>query len=377
MGGLAYIPVLKADAYGHGALTIARILEGATNERECPYFAVARLAEATELRASGVARPLLVLSEFSETAGMWPSGVDLVVSSAADVEFLKAQRPRIGGVHFDINTGMNRLGLHLAPGLATRVAGWARELAALGISTRGLMTHLARAEDAPEILSRRQFADFTQFVSALRAQWPAEAGKFPAWIHGANSPGAAQGLGAADAGVFTAFRPGIHLWGCRDVPSTPVRVELKPVARVGAPIRQFHLCAAGEGVGYGHRFVCTRPSLLGTVALGYADGVDRRLSRRADEAWKLGFVIDGIRVPVAGTVSMDLTTVDLTDHPARAQWETQVGRGETPAVFAEWIAPGQSAEEIAGHLGTISYEILCRLGRRLPRRLLADEGRVA
>lgn len=375
MGGLPYIPVLKADAYGHGALTIARVLEGATHERECPYFAVARVTEAAELRAGGIARALLVLSEFSDSAQPWPSGVELVVSSAADVEFLKAQRPRVAGVHFDVNTGMNRLGLHLETDLVARVASWACELAALGVPTRGLMTHLARAEDAPEILSRSQLDAFAKFVGALRAQWPREAGSFPAWIHGANSPGAAQGLGA-DASVFTAFRPGIHLWGCRDVPSTPARVELKPVARVHAPIRQFHLCAAGEGVGYGHRFVCARPSLLGTVALGYADGVDRRLSRRANEAWKLGFVVDGRRVPVAGTVSMDLTTVDLTDHPARAGWEQKVRRGETPEVVAEWIAPEQTAEEIAETLGTISYEVLCRLARRLPRRLVG-EGRVA
>lgn len=368
-GGRALMPVIKADAYGHSAELIAKICESRFPESEAPCFVVARASEARDLRARGVRRRLLVLSEFSEEdflAG-WPRDTELVLNEPADLARLEAwQAKGLKGVQLNVDTGMNRLGFRPGPDCVPQLLAAAAQARRLGLTVTGLMSHLACGEEAPGRASAAQERDFAHIVTELRAAWrPETHGSFPAWIHLANSPGAALGVGQ---GGCNAVRPGILLWGASPGGDWAHGKRFRPVAEVRAPIRQLFWVEAEQGLGYGHRFRTVRRSLIGTVALGYADGVRRSLSRAQGESSKLGFMVEDARVPVAGTVSMDLTMVDLTDHPRAAEWGARVSRGEAPELWAAWIHPRQTADEIAAACGTIPYEILCEMSRRLPRR---------
>jgi len=295
------------------------------------------------------------------------------VHSAADVRMLSESSHKPAGAHLNLNTGMNRLGFRALDEKPEALFALASRLMAAGIPVTGVMSHLARAEEAPEKASSAQQKLFIEKIEALRRLWT---GSFPRWIHLSNSPGLVAGIGSG--APFTAARPGIHLWGLfgtsteRRQASEELRSGLRPVARVRAPVRQIFWIEAGEGAGYGHRFIATRRTLVGTVALGYADGVPRSLSRKADETWTAGFEIEGALVPIVGTVSMDTTMVDLTDHPLRAKWESEVRAERRVDAWAYWINAGQTAEALAEATQTISYELMCRLGTRLARRF--EEG---
>ena len=381
-GGRSLFPVVKADAYGHGAPEICRLLEAEFNDKELPLFCVARVTEARRLRREGVKRPILVLSQFSaeELAEDFPADTELVISGFADLASLAGLksdvRSRVSGVHIEFDTGMNRLGFPLRDHAVDPRAqlGIFEEVRRLGLNVTGLMTHLARGEDNPSLASQEQAARFETFVRRLHVSWSDRAhGTYPRWVHLANSPGIARDLGASFA---NAARPGIHLWGLWATEedrtrsrSLAVSAALKPVMRVSAPLRQLFWVMRGEGVGYGHRFKAPEDMLLNTVNLGYADGVSRSLSRTHDADWKVGFVVDGTRVPVAGTVSMDLCMMDLSKHPKAEAWGRAVSAGNPPELVADWIGPGQTAEDIAGVLGTISYEVVCAATARLRRRV--------
>jgi alanine racemase len=372
-GGLALFPVLKADAYGHGAVLSALIFEQGFRRFEVPYFCVARMREAHELRAAGIRRPLLVLSQFAAEdfeTGL-PLETDVVVHSWEDLALLESVSPErlqhLRSIHINLNTGMNRLGfrLHQTKDIERLLA----ELATLtgrGIRVSGLMTHLARAEENPEFLSNDQVRRFEECVSEIRRLWNDEMhGQFPQWIHVSNSAGIVRNLGSL--GIINAARPGLHAWGAfqtRKEQAAEKDLGLEAVLRVRAPIRQIFRASQGEGVGYGHRFICPRSTLVGTVSLGYADGIDRRLGRAAGGKWKTGFVVEGVRVPIIGTVSMDMTMVDLSEHPKCREWEARAPEN----LYAWWIGEGQTVEELAEDLDTITYEIFCSLGHRLPRR---------
>lgn len=359
------MPVIKANAYGHSATLIAQILESTFAANEMPYLVVARAGEAQSLRADGVRRPLLVLSQFeSDDLKTWPAETDVVVSCADDVARLlggSGARPR---VHLNLNSGMNRLGFRWDRDGGSAMTAAAERLHAAGFSIAGLMSHLARGEDEAEVLSSLQRTRFEALVADLRSRWNAKTmGTFPTWIHLANSGGTARGVRSGNA-----LRPGVLLWGvCPSLAhrATFAELGLKPVARVQAPVRQAFWTEAGEGIGYGHRYVAPRRTLVGTVCLGYADGLPRLFSRSAETPDnRAALYVGGVRCPILGIVSMDLTMIDLTDHPRRAEWEASVATCP-PAV---WIGPEQNAESIAAAAGTIPYEILCALSHRLPRR---------
>jgi alanine racemase len=375
-GNQALFPVIKANSYGHGAVPVARILEAAYGPVELPLFCVARWAEMEELRGAGITRGILVLSHVGAeeveraSVGSRTGEVHLCVNGMDDVERLLALSARgrrsLAGLHLNLNTGMNRLGFRVqetprSPELAAAVP----RLLEAGFSIRGIMSHLARSEEEPPAYTQQQHALFLAAIEALRREWPGKA--FPEWIHLSNS----SSIGRALPGT-NACRPGILLWGAYQDPAhrqQAAKLELRPVLEARAPLRQVIRVRAGEGVGYGHRFKAPRDSLIGTVCLGYADGLPRTLSRRADQDWKAGFVLRGQRVPLAGTVSMDMAMVDLTEHPEGPAIEAALAKpGHTE--WAWWIGQGQTAEDVAEAAGTISYEIFCRLALRLRRRVV-------
>jgi alanine racemase len=331
------MPVVKADAYGHGAPQVARHLESLG----APAVAVAYVEEAVRLRQSGVKAPIIVL------AGFGPGQVRLllecqltpVVSTPRGVEWLLSV-VRAGGrrvaVHLKVDTGMSRLGF--APGQAEEAA---RRLADSGlVDVDGFMTHLACADES-EDATRRQLDLFDEALERLQRR-----GIRPRWVHAANS----AGLGFMRPS-HTLARPGLLLYGVRPRPLSPP-IGVKPVMRVSVDVALVKDVPAGTPVSYGGTWVAPRPSRIGTLPLGYADGVPRTdaMSREGR------FVVRGRAVPVAGRVCMDLTMVDLTDHPA-------VGEGDEAVLFGD----EPDAWEVAERAGTNAWAALTAIGPRLPR----------
>jgi alanine racemase len=344
--GVRVMCVVKADAYGHGARECARRLEA----EGADWFAVALPEEGIELRNAGVAQPILCLEGFWEgqaalcvRARLTPIVFRLDTAEAFD----RAAREAgvIAEVHVKINTGMNRLGVR-ADG-AAEFAARLRDFK--NIRVGGLLTHFASADEtAAAEFTRAQVARFNTAAATFRAQ-----GHEPTVEHLSNSA-ATFAEPAARGGMV---RPGGVLYGLwRDVlrPSNDPPPLLRPVMALRTRVTLLKRVEAGETLGYGRTHALTRDSLIATLPIGYADGYRRALSNRGR------VVVRGHYAPVVGRVSMDLTIIDVTDVP---------GVKEDDAVTLIG-ADGESsitAEEIARDAGTISYEITCGIGARVPR----------
>jgi alanine racemase len=337
------MPVVKADAYGHGAVHVARrlVAEGA------PMLAVAYVEEALALRGAGVSVPIVVLSGF--TAGQMGAiaahALMPVVGSRATLDLVAAHRgaSRLS-VHLKVDTGMSRLGL--APG---DVLVAAEALAATGcVEISGLMTHLASADEDVKA-TERQLDLFDAVHDRL-----AERGVRPRFVHAANSAGL-----AFHRPRYTLARPGLLLYGLAPRPLSPA-IDVRPVMRLSAALAAIKDVAAGTGVSYGGRWVARRASRIGTLPIGYADGVPRTRAM-AERGY---VVLGGARVPVAGTICMDLMMLDLTDLPGAAVGDDVILMGDDPTgwTVAEWSD------------GT-AWESLTRVGSRVPR-VYVDEGRI-
>ena len=344
------MPVVKADAYGHGAAHVARrlVVEGA------PLLAVAYPEEGAALRGAGVKLPIVVLAGFApgQEAVVIEHDLTPVVSTPETLDLALATatpRKRLS-VHLKVDTGMGRLGFP-----AERLADAAASLAGSGrIELSGLMTHLACA-DEDAAFTGRQLDRFDEAVADLAAR-----GLKPRFVHAANSAGLAFLRPS-----HTLVRPGLLLYGVRPRPLSP-DLPVQPVMSLSARIALVKEVPRGTPVSYGARWVASRPSRVATIPLGYADGVPR--TRVMSETG--AFVVRGERVPVAGTVCMDLTMADVTDHP-------DVQPGDEAFLFGD--APG--AWELAECAGTNAWEVLTGVGSRVPRvyveadRMVAVESR--
>jgi alanine racemase len=335
----ALCAVVKADAYGHGAAPCARAAQagGAT------WLAVATAGEAAELRAAGIGGPLLVMGALSEA--------DLAVALRARADVVAWREPFVAalaahpgaegtGVHVKLDTGMGRLGTRDADE-AMRVA--AAVAAAPRLRLAAAMTHFATSDDDPAF-ARAQLARFLPWTDALRAAH----GEL--LLHAANSA-ATLGIPEARLGLV---RCGIAIYGMDPFQEDPARHDLVPALELSSYLAEVKPIAAGESVGYGRRFVATTAGWIGTVPLGYADGVRRALTNHCD------VLVAGRRVPLVGTISMDNLTVDLgPDPPPRGSEVVLLGAQGGERVLAE---------EWARRLGTINYEITCAISPRVPRR---------
>jgi alanine racemase len=351
-GEVKMMAVVKADAYGHGAVGCARRLaaEGAD------WFAVALPEEGIELRAAGIAQPILCLEGFWEGQagalvkhGLTPVVYRLDVAEAFD----RAAREAgvVADVHVKIDTGMGRLGVRHA-----EAAEFARSLKNFtNLRVDGLMTHFAAADEAArDSFTREQSARFGAAREAFHA-----AGHAPAFVDMANS--AATFAHPATRGNMV--RPGGVLYGLwRDVlqrrpDNAP---EFRPVMNVRSRITLLKWIGAGETLGYGCTFEATRPTLVATVPIGYHDGYARALSNTGRA------IVRGHFAPVAGRISMDLTMLDVTGVPG-------VGHGDQVTLIGADGDLSVPAEDIARIAGTISYEITCGISARVPRRF-KEEG---
>jgi alanine racemase len=344
-GGAAVWAVLKADGYGHGAKAVARTLERAGANGIC----VALLEEGIELRQAGIQVPILITGGHYGRAWGELLRHDLtpVVHDPGQLEAI-ADEVKFSGaepinIHVKVDTGMARLGIALRD-----VAGMAKAVHRFPeVKLQGLMTHFACADAVDTESIEHQLDLFEEATRALRAE-----GIAPALHHAANS----AALFKSPRSWLDVVRPGIALFGVQ--PSLGISPELRPVMRVRSEIVALRELPEGAPVGYGATFRTTRPSRIATVPVGYADGFSRALSNRGS------LLVRGKRAPVVGAVSMDMTMLDVTEI-------TDVRVGDECVVLGAQKGPlGQdaiSAEEIASTLGTIPWEVLTDISRRVPR----------
>jgi len=337
--------VVKADAYGHGAVHVARTLVAQGAER----LAVAYVEEAVALREEGISAPIVVLAAFGpgQERVLRKHHLTPVVSTPRTLDAVLA--PAREGrapltVHLKVDTGMSRLGF-TKDGF---VAAAQRLAEAKGVELEGVMTHLASADEDRET-TERQLDRFDDAVAALHAK-----GIRPPLVHACNSAGMAM-----FRKTHTLVRPGLLVYGIRPQPLSPA-VDVRPVMTVSADVALVKDIAKGTAVSYGGRWVAPRDTRLGTIPLGYADGVPRTSGMREEGA----FAIGGRRVPVRGTVCMDLTMVDLTGRPDAGEGSEAVLVGDDPGAWhvAEWA-------------GTNAWEVVTRIGPRVPR-VYVEGGRV-
>jgi alanine racemase len=339
--GRRVIAVVKADAYGHGAVLVARALSAAG----CDAFAVISVDEALELRDAGLREPILVLGgllEPDEADTALARDLTPVVSRVETLDWLEKAASRAGraaAFHLKLDTGMGRLGLAAEdlPEFLDRLSA-AREL-----RLEGVMSHLAEADDLAAEATERQRAQFAALVARVRA-----AGFAPDWVHLDNSAGIARGA-TADT---NAVRPGLWLWGAE--PMLAGGHALEPVMSLFARVIHAKVVGPGTKIGYGGDFVARESSCILTLAIGYADGLPRAVGGKIEVGWR------GRRVPLVGRVSCDLATAAV---PGRERVEP----GDAVLIFGKSGALAIPVEETARAAGTISYEILARIGPRVPR----------
>ncbi len=332
--------VVKADGYGHGAVASARAaLAGGAS-----WLAVATAAEAVELREAGIEAPVLVMGAISadELPAALDARADVVAWSEGFVDLLGRGPAR---VHVKLDTGMGRLGTR-EEAEALRIA--ERIDAASGLELVGGMTHFATADEDLEFLTA-QLERFQRFVEALRARWP------ELLVHAANS---AATLSAPQS-HFDMVRCGIAIYGCDPMNRDPVAWELEPALSLSSYIAAVKRARAGESVGYGRRFVAESDTKIATIPIGYADGVRRALSNNCE------VLVRGHRYPLVGTVSMDNITLEAGPR-------TDIRIGDTATIIGADGSARQTAEDLARRIGTINYEIVCGISRRVPREYHRD-----
>jgi alanine racemase len=334
---VALMPVVKADAYGHGAVHVARELQAAGAQR----LATAYVEEALLLRQAGLKLPIVVLAAFGpgQVRALIDHHLTPVVSTPRGAEWLLAVARASGRrvhAHLKVDTGMTRLGL-----TPEQLEEAAQALADSGlVDVEGLMTHLASADEDADATSR-QLDRFDEALERLQRR-----GIRPQWVHAANSAGL-----AFHRPTHTLARPGLLLYGLRPRPLAPP-VGVKPVMRVSADVTLVKHVPAGTPVSYGGIWVAPRPSRVGTLPIGYADGVPRTDAMSGGGA----FVMKSQRAPVVGRVCMDLTMVDLTDLPGAAEGTEAILFGDEP-----------DAWDVAECAGTNAWAVLTAVGARLPR----------
>jgi alanine racemase len=348
MAGTAVWGVVKADGYGHGAVPVARAMVQAGVAGLC----VALVEEGLELRRAGLRAPIIVMS------GTYRDGLDEAVSAGltpviydgAQLEGLRRLTTRVS-VHLKVDTGMARLGVTLR-----ELPTFAAALRRLDhVNVVGVMTHFASADMDDPAFTTVQLARFADARAVLNA-----AGVRPNLVHAANSAAAFRFPEAR----FDFVRPGGALYGVAQFPHDGP--ALLPAFRLRTEIIALREVEAGAPVGYAGAYVAGHPTVVATIPVGYADGFFRRLSSEAE------VLVRGERVRVVGNVSMDMATVDVT---ALARGPG-VSVGDEVVLLGAQTGPTRAdtirAEEIAARVGTIAYEVLCAVSRRVPRGYLGE-----
>lgn len=343
LAGVPLMAVLKADAYGHGAVRSAR----AALRGGAAALAVATLNEARQLRSADIVAPILVLGYTPpwQARQAIQLGVSCTVFDYDTARaFAAAARDlqRRASLHIKVDTGMARLGLD--PDAAAGFLAELRHLPELHVA--GLYTHFATADSADESFAHQQLRRFQHVLAELEAQ-----GLRPPLVHAANSAAMLR----FPAARFDMVRPGIACYGLAPAAATPLPPGFAPALSFHSEVAQVRLHAPGTPISYGGQYVTHRPTLVATVPAGYADGV------RREPAWR-AMLLRGRRAPVIGRVCMDYSMLDVTDIPG-------VKRGDPVVLIGQQGTAEIGADEVASWLGTISYEVLTSILARVPREV--------
>lgn len=334
--------VVKANAYGHGAINISRALirHGVTR------LAVFSTEEGTALRQVGITIPIVVLGPvFQEQVDdLVNHRLTPVISDPSMLTALSqvaTSRETVHPVHLKIETGMGRLGL--TQNELTTLISAHRFPSCLRLE--GLMTHLADADGSGSDATEEQIRRFRNALKIVL-----EGGFQVPFVHMSNSCGAVR----FPSTHFSLVRPGIMLYGYHTLPSTVKTPDLKPVLALKTRIAQLRTLQPGATVSYNRTFTVRRPTRIAVLPIGYANGLSRRLSNRG------AVLIRGHRAPITGLVCMDMVMVDVTEIPDAAV-------GDETVLIGRQGHDEITASEIATWTDTIPYEILCAISPQIPR----------
>jgi alanine racemase len=362
-GNRKILAVVKSNAYGLGAVPISKALQKAGTE----WFGVTCANEGIELRDAGIRKPILVLTGFwpGEEKRLMQNRLTPTVTRVDDVRYLEraakslhaklsrkssAKSSRVP-FHLKINTGMNRLGIS-----PDEIDAFAAALAnSPHVQLEGTFTHFASAEDFTGQQTNEQEQLFRNCLARLQAL-----GISPGIVHMANS----GAICARPSTWVDMVRPGAILYGYHQSFDPPQKREevkgampLAPCLSLRARVISLREVPVGEAVGYAARFVTARPSKIAVINAGYADGVVRARTNRGCA------LVRGLRVPLVGTISMDLTTLDVTDVPG-------VALGDIVTIYGKDGKAAIEVSDVAREIGTVTSDLLCALGHRVPKYYL-------
>jgi alanine racemase len=338
--GVQVMAIVKANAYGHGAVPVAEaaLRGGAT------WLGVARDQEALELRRSGLECPILLLG-YTPTGRydeMIANRISLTVWTDEQVRLAAASAMRCGEqarLHLKVDTGMSRLGVQ--PAGAAEMAHYLAKTD--GVLFEGLFTHFARADEANPEPTLHQLSDFQGALKALEA-----AAVVPPFVHAANS---AASLTLPKA-AYNMVRLGIAMYGLNPSPDCPLPEDFLPALAWKTVLSQIKKLPPGRGVSYGHEYATTAQERVGAIPVGYADGLRRTHGNRA--------LVAGVEAPVIGRVCMDQTMLQLDAAP-------EAQEGDEVVLIGEQKGRRITAEDLAQRWGTINYEVTCGISTRVPR----------
>jgi alanine racemase len=327
------LAAVKANAYGHGAVAVAKHLEslGVT------WFGVATASEAIELRQGGLKGGILIFSPvYQNIRELVDYGVSLTVAGEESLEVIKASKAK-ATIHLKVDTGMGRLGL-----AGQEAVQLAKDIMDANLELEGVWTHFATSDDQDKTFAGQQLEAFEQFLRAIEHQTLQ-----PKIVHCANS----SAIFALPHSHFDAVRPGIALHGYHSSPYiATLEPGLKPVMTLSAPITFVKKVKAGTPVSYSHLWIAPKDTTIATVRIGYADGYPRLLTNKG-EVW-----VQDRLCPIAGRVCMDQLLVDVGD--------LDVAIGDRVTLFG---GQGLDAEILGNRYGTISYDVLTGISPRVER----------
>ena len=337
-----FLAVVKADAYGHGAIPVSKKLE----ELGADFLGVATVYEGAELRNAGIKKPILVLSGIYQeeaedvlTYQLTPMVYRLEIAEALSAA-AKKQGKKIP-IHIKVDTGMGRIGV-----LAEEAAAFANRVRKFeNLDIEGVASHFSTADGGNSSFAEEQLQRFTRTLEEMK-----NVDIDPPYCHIANS----AALVTLPAAHFTLVRPGIMLYGSYPSSSLKDKVPLRQVMSWKSLVANLKKVPKDYPISYGRTFITQRPSLIAAIPVGYADGYNRLFSNRGE------ILINGMRAPVVGRVCMDWTMADVTDVPG-------VAVGDEVVLLGSQLGKEITAEELGERIGTIAYEILCSVGKRVAR----------
>ncbi len=343
--GADIIAVIKANAYGHGAIRLARFYK----ELGAKILAVACIDEALELRNAGICAPIMIFGATPPNFAELLSDNE-IIQSVSSVDYAKALSESLKStgktikIHIKLDTGMTRFGLYAHKGFAESAAAEAEEITKYkGLIPDGIFTHFAEAESTDKAFTDEQFSCFSDVVELLKKK-----NITFNFCHCANSAAVVNYKRAH----LNCVRPGLILYGYSPSDSLSAKLNLRPAMKVESLVGDVRKIRKGDTVSYNRNFRAERDMKIAVVSCGYADGLPRALSGKGY------FTINGKKAPILGNICMDLTLVDVSDIPDVSPFDKVIIFGGDN---------GKSLNELSKLAGTIPYELLTSLSNRVVR----------